>query len=398
MGLGAAIMMPSTLSIVTNLYRDPKERTKAIAAWSSMFGIGIGLGPIIGGALLAQFAWSSVFYLNIPIVAVALVGTCVFVPESCDKNGPKPNIVNSVLFTSGLATFVFAIINAGEYGWLSGIVLASFGVTAVILVAYLLCERRSTNPMLPLRFFKNKAFTGSIIALVLSTFVLNGFLYLLSLYFQSVQGYSALDTGFYMLPLAIFVFIFTLLAVRVESKIGTKLTVTLGLIITGVGLLVFAFTAGINTVYWVALVSFLPLSFGIGLTTSPTTSAIMNSIPPKQAGVGSAMNNTSRQLGAAIGVAVLGAIVNSTYLSKVSASDVISGLSAQTGELIKKSIQSALNAAGQLPDVLAFQVVEYAKQAYTNGVFMAVIASVVLLFVAAVISFVVLPKRVKPQQ
>jgi MFS family permease len=398
MGLGAAIMMPSTLSIVTNLYRDTKERTKAIAIWSSMFGIGIGLGPIIGGALLAQFAWSSVFYLNIPIVAVALVGTCVFVPESCDKNGPKPNIINSILFTTGLAAFVFAIINAGEYGWLSGIVLASFGLTAVILAAYLLCERQSTNPMLPLRFFKNKAFTGSIIALVLSTFVLNGFLYLLSLYFQSVQGYSALDTGFYMLPLAIFVFIFTLLAVRVEGKIGNKLTVTLGLFMTGIGLFVFALTAGISTSYWVALVSFLPLSFGIGLTTSPTTSAIMNSVPPKQAGVGSAMNNTSRQIGAAIGVAILGAIVNSTYLSRVSASDLISGLSAQTGELIKKSIQSALNAAGQLPDMLASHVVEYAKQAYTDGVFMAVIASVVLLFVAAVISFVVLPKRVKSQE
>jgi len=201
-----------------------------------------------------------------------------------------------------------------------------------------------------------------------------------------------------MLPLAILVFIFTLLAVRVEGKIGTKLTVTLGLAMTGIGLLFFALTAGISTAYWVALVSFLPLSFGIGLTTSPTTSAIMNSIPPKQAGVGSAMNNTSRQIGAAIGVAILGAIVNSTYLSKVSASDMISGLSTQAGELVKKSIQSALNAAGQLPNLLASQVVEYAKQAYTDGVFMAVIASVVLLFVAAVISFVVLHKRVKPQE
>jgi EmrB/QacA subfamily drug resistance transporter len=397
-GLGAAIMMPSTLSIITDLYRDPKERTKAIATWSSTFVVGVGLGPIIGGALLAQFSWTSVFYLNLPIVLIGFVGTCLYLYESCDKNGPKPNIVSSALFTGGLAALAFAIISAGEFGWLSLNVLGSFGVTVVVLVAYLLFESRSKNPMLPLYFFKNKAFTGSIIALTLCNFVLMGFTYLLSLYFQSVQGYSALDTSLCLLPLAIFVFVFTMLSVRIEARIGTKLTVSSGLMLIGFGMLIYALTAGVSASYYAVIACFFVLSLGIGLTTSPATSAIMNSIPRNKAGVGSAINNTARQIGATIGVAILGAIVNAAYLSKINSSTVISGLSVQTSEAIRKSIQSALTAAGQLPNTLASQVVEYAKQAYISGIFLAVIASVVLLFVAAVISFVILPKRVKSQE
>jgi EmrB/QacA subfamily drug resistance transporter len=398
-GLGAAIMMPSTLSIITDIFREPNERTKAIAAWASMFSIGAGVGPIIGGALLTQFEWSSIFYLNIPIVIVGLIGSHFFLPESCDKNSPKPNILNSILFTAALVTLVYAIINAGEYGWYCTNVLATFVITAMILSAYILCERRTSNQLLPTYFFKSKSFTGAIIALTLSTFTLMGSLYFLSQYFQSIQGYSALETGLCLLPLSVFSLIFTMLSVRVETKIGTKLTVTLGLVILGCGLLFFAFTAGISTSYLITLVAFLLQAIGMGLIVSPATSALMNSIPANRAGIGSAMNDTSRQIGAAIGVAVLGSIVNSTYLGKINASTIISALPTQISELIQKSLQSALIAVAQLPESTAQLISGLSKQAFLDGIFLAVIAGSLFLFIAAIITVIILPNRtIRPSE
>ena len=392
-GLGAAIMMPSTLSIITDLFREPKERTKAIAVWASMFSIGAGVGPIIGGALLAQFEWSSIFYINIPIILVSLIGSHYFIPESCDVNSPKPNLLNSTLFTAALVTLVYAIINAGEYGWLYTNVLATFVITAILLSAYLWCEHRTSNHLLPTYFFKSKSFTGAIIALTLSTFTLMGSLYFLSQYFQSVQEYSALETGLCLLPLSIFSLIFNILSVGVEAKIGTKLTVTFGLVILGCGLLFFAITAGISTAYLITLVAFLLQAVGMGLVISPATSAIMNSIPPRRAGIGSAMNDTSRQIGAALGVAVLGSIVNSTYLGKINTSTIISALPTQLSGLIQKSLQSALIAVAQLPESTAQIVSDLSKQAFVDGIFIAVIVGALIIFVAAIIIAVILPSR-----
>jgi EmrB/QacA subfamily drug resistance transporter len=394
-GLGAAIMMPSTLSIITDIFREPNERTKAIAAWASMFSIGAGVGPIIGGALLTQFEWSSIFYLNIPIVLVGLIGSHFFLPESCDKNSPKPNILNSILFTAALVTLVYAIINAGEYGWLNTDVLATFVIAATILSAYLWCERRTSNQLLPTYFFKIKSFSGAIIALTLSTFTLMGSLYFLSQYFQSIQGYSALETGLCLLPFSIFSLIFTMLSVRVDAKIGTKLTVTFGLVTLGCGLLFFAITAGISTSYLITLVAFLLQAVGLGLIVSPATSAIMNSIPASRAGIGSAMNDTSRQIGAALGVAVLGSIVNSTYLGKINASTIISALPPQISEQIQKSLQSALIVVAQLPESTAQLIIGLSKQAFLNGIFTAVVLGALILFIAAIITAIILPNRTK---
>jgi MFS family permease len=360
-----------------------------------MFSIGAGVGPIIGGVLLAQFEWSSIFYLNLPIVLVGLIGSHFFLPESCDKNSPKPNILNSILFTAALVTLVYAIINAGEYGWLCTNVLATFVIAALILSAYILCERRTSNQLLPTYFFKSKSFTGAIIALTLSTFTLMGSLYFLSQYFQSVQGYSALETGLCLLPLSIFSLIFTMLSVRVDAKIGTKLTVTFGLVTLGCGLLFFAFTAGISTSYLITLVAFLLQAVGMGLIVSPATSALMNSIPANRAGIGSAMNDTSRQIGAALGVAVLGSIVNSTYLGKINASTIISALPTQISELIQKSLQSALMAVAQLPESTAQVISGLSKQAFLDGIFIAVIAGSLFLFIAAIITAIILPNRTK---
>jgi EmrB/QacA subfamily drug resistance transporter len=400
--LGAAIMMPSTMSILTDIFREPKERAKAIAVWSSVFSIGAGLGPIIAGYLLQCFSWSSVFYLNIPIVIAGLIGSYLYLPESCGNNDAKLNPLSICLSAAGLVALVYAIITAGESGWLSTQVLVSFVAAAVMLAGFVLWERKTVSNLLPLEFFKNMSFTGSAVAVTLSCFALMGSLYFFSIYFQSVQNYTPLETGLCMLPLNVFVFIFTLLSVRVDQKIGTKLTVSLGLVATAFGLLLFGFTASITTPYSISLLVQLLISIGLGLVMSPATNAIMNSIPSSRAGVGSAMNDTTRQIGGALGIAVLGSLVNAVYVLKINASALINTLPQQTGDLIRRSLQSAQIAATQLPENTAAEVLTCAKQSFLDGLYQSVMVGAAILFLAAALTMVLLPKRTKhydaPQQ
>lgn len=394
-GLGAALMMPSTLSILTDVFREPKERSRAIAVWSSVFSIGAGLGPLIGGYLLEYFAWSSVFYLNIPIVVAGLIGAHLFLPESSDKSVPKPNIPSSLLSIGGLAALVYGIISAGELGWLSSNVLACFGVAALLLLAFALWERRCVNPMFPLHFFRNMSFTGSTIAVTLSAFGLMGSLFFFSLYLQSVQGYSPFETGLCMVPMNMLILIITLISPRVDEKIGTKLTISLGLFIMGLGLLVFGLSVGLSTPYTVTLSVLLLLAIGLGLVMSPATNAIMNSIPKSRAGIGSAMNDTTRQIGGALGIAVLGSLINATYLTRIGASETINALPTQIGELIRNGLQSAQAAAIQLPSAIADQVLNFAKQAFLDGLTQSVFAGATIMFLAAIFTLIILPSKVQ---
>ncbi len=394
-GLGAALMMPSTLSILTDVFREPKERSRAIAVWSSVFSIGAGLGPLIGGYLLEYFVWSSVFYLNIPIVVAGLIGAYLFLPESSDKSVPKPNIPSSLFSIGGLAALVYAIISAGELGWLNSNVLASFGVAALLLLGFVLWERRCVNPMFPLHFFKSMSFTGSTIAVTLSAFGLMGSLFFFSLYLQSVQGYSPFETGLCMLPMNMLILIITLISPRVDEKIGTKLTISLGLFIMGLGLLIFGLSVGLSTPYMVTLSVLLLLAIGLGLVMSPATNAIMNSIPKSRAGIGSAMNDTTRQIGGALGIAVLGSLINATYLTRIGASETINALPTQIGELIRNGLQSAQIAVTQLQSAIADQVLNFAKQAFLDGLTQSVFAGATIMFLAAIFTLIILPSKVQ---
>jgi len=388
--LGAAIMMPSTLSILTDIFREPKERAKAIATWSSVFSIGAGFGPLIAGYLLEHFTWTSVFYLNLPIVAAGLIGSYFFLPESCGNNGAKLNYPSIGLSATGLVALVYAIITGGEYSWFSTQVVLCFGVAAVSLLGFVLWERKSQNKMMPLSFFRNMAFTGSIVALTLCSFAMMGSFYFFSQYFQSIQGYTALETGLCMLPLNVLVFIFTFMSVRLDSKIGTKLTVSMGLAAIGFGLLLFSYTASTTTSYAISFVVLFLISIGIGFAMSPATNAIMNSIPASCAGVGSAMNDTTRQIGGALGIAVLGSLMHAAYLAKIDASTPIMALPAEVAALIRNSLQSALTVS-QFP-----AAIDVAKQAFVAGLHESVFIGAVIMFIATVAALVLVPKRTKP--
>ena len=397
LGVGAAIMMPSTLSIITDIFREPNERAKAIASWSSIFSIGAGLGPVIGGYLLTQFSWSSVFYLNIPIVIVGLLGSHLFLPESNGHSEFKLNFPSIALSISGLVYIVYGSITAGQYGWLTTDALIVYAITVVLLSGFVLWERKASTNMFPLEFFKNKSFTGATVALTLSSFALMGTVFFFSIYFQSVQGYSPLEAGLCMIPLNVFVIVFTLFSVKVEQKIGSKIIVSLGLFMLGFGLFLFGYTAGIDTSYSILIAVQFFLAIGLGFVMSPGTNVIMNSIPVSRAGVGSAMNDTTRQIGGALGIAVLGSLVNSVYLAKITASQTINALPEQVSMHVQNSLQAALIAASQLPPSTASEVIFTAKQAFLDGLCEAVLVAALVLFLAAAINLFILRNRAKCQ-
>jgi EmrB/QacA subfamily drug resistance transporter len=413
MGVGGAIIMPATLSLVTATFRDPRERTQAIAIWAAVFGLGIGLGPVIGGALLEHYSWGAVFFVNLPIVVVAIVGDHYAVEESKDERAPRPDIPGVILSITGLFALVYAIIQAGRDGWTSPKVLAAFAAALVLLGTFAWWESRATHPLLPVRFFRNRSFSVANAALVLVMFVLFGTIFFLSQYFQSVQGYTALGTGVRLLPLSAVVVVASALSARLVGRIGIKLTVGFGLLVAAGGMLLMWRVAKVDTGYVRVLSGLCLTGLGLGLTMPSATNSVMGSVPVSKAGVGSAMNDTTRQIGGALGVAVLGSIMNSVYVNQVTpvldpANPLFAGLPAnaralvqqaltkEVADVIKGSIQGAHLVAQRIPvPSLAQALNQEANKAFVAGMTDALAASTLILLSAAALTFALLPARVQ---
>lgn len=396
LGLAGALIMPSTLSILIDVYREGKQRAKAIAIWSSIFSIGAGIGPIIGGLLISAFHWSSVFYLNLPVVVIGIFGCLMYVPESKDARTPKPDFPGVTFSFVGVVSLVYAMILVGEKGWSAPMVWIAFAIAVVFITGFILWEKHSPNPMLPLEFFKNKNFTGANVSLTISAFAMMGCMYLYSQYFQSIEGFTPIKSALCMLPMTPFVFTSTMLSVRVNRRLGTKITMSIGLILSGLSAFLFSQTAGLHINYGIVLLVLFLNGCGIGLTMSPATSAIMNSLPPNRAGIGSAMNDTTRQLGGALGVAILGALMNGIYRSDVGVLASQSGLSGGAMETIRGSVQSAMVAANGLSPELANLVVETSRQAFVNGMKEAFLVASIAMVFSAVMAMIILPTKDKP--
>lgn len=399
LGVGGAIIMPATLSIVTATFTDHKERSRAIGLWAAVFGLGVGLGPVIGGWLLERFHWNSVFFVNLPVVVIALIGGYFFIGESRDEHAPAADIPGVILSITGLFSLIYGIIEAGIEGWTADNVLAAFAIAAVLLISFGVWEAYTKTPMLPVRFFRNMSFTGANTALALATFSLFGSMFFISQYFQSVQGYTALEAGVRTMPMALFLMFASANSARVAERLGLKLAVALGLAISAGGLLYFSVIAQPDTDYLVNLFGLCIIGIGLGMAMPPATDSIMASIPVQKAGVGSAMNDTTRQLGGALGVAVLGTFMNDVYLSKIAALDQLPALAnvpEAAREAISSSIQGAhavaaqLN-AGQLSDLIR----NTANSAFVDGMTQAMLVGAVIMFASALVTIAILPNEVR---
>jgi EmrB/QacA subfamily drug resistance transporter len=394
LGIGGAIIMPATLSIITASFRDEKERSQAIALWAAIFGLGVGLGPVIGGWLLQRFGWNAVFLINLPVVAVALAGGYLFIAESKDTNTHKLDVPGVILSVLGLFALVYGIIEAGVVGWTDPNVLRAFGAAAFLLGAFTWWESRAASAMLPLSFFKNMSFTGANLALVLLMFSMYGAVFFLSQYFQSVQGYSALNAGLLLFPLALLVTVGSALSARVSGRFGIKITVAAGILLAAVGLFAMSQVSTVDAAYVTLFPSFGLFALGLGLAMPPATDSVMGAVPVDKAGVGSAMNDTTRQLGGALGVAVLGTIMNNVYIDQVALLKDKLQLPTEAWNAISSSIQGAHFVANSVQGALVQTIQETANQAFVTGMTDAMRVGALILGLAAVITFVILPSRV----
>lgn len=389
MGASAALIMPSTLSILVNVF-PARERSKAIAIWAATTGAAGAIGPVASGFLLGHFWYGSVFLINVPIIMLALVAGWFLVPRSRDPEQGKLDPLGAVLSIIGISALVYGLIQAPDKGWGSTGTLGAFAIAAVVLALFVAWELRVDEPMLDMRFFRNRAFstgTGGMILVFLAMF---GVMFLVTQYFQLVLGYSPLSSALRMLPMAPIMIIVAPLTPRLSRRFGANRVVAMGMVLVTIGLLMFR-ALDLHTAYLYVLVSFVPLVSGIALTMSPMTAAIMGAVPARRAGAGSAMNDATRELGAALGVAVLGSVAASHYTNGVS--HLVGRLSGADRAAAETSLAGALDTASHLPAAAARALTVGSQEAFIGGIHLAVTVGAILAAVSALIVYRYLPKH-----
>jgi len=398
MGLGGALLMPATLSLITNLFSE-KERPRAIATWAAVSGVGMVLGPIVGGLLLESFSWNAVFLVNLPIVAVGLAGTVLLMPESRDAHPDRLDPVGAVLSIAGLATLVFGIIEAPGAGWTAPETFLRVGVGLGLLVAFGLWELHNTTPMFDIRLFARPGFGPTSFAETVAHFALVGGMFALTQYLQFVWGQRPLQAGLSMLPVAFGVVAGSMAATKLMPRIATKYLIVAGMVGISVSLaLISRLTVDSPYVAFAAVLSFM--SLGMGLAMAPATDAIMGAVGKARAGVGSATNDTTRELGSAMGVAVFGSIVSSGYRDALvprlaSLPGGLAGLPPGIGHAVRDSIGAAVVAVGALPGDTGATVVAAAREAFVSGMSSATLIGAAVVAVGAVIVLMWMPGRAR---
>ena len=390
MGVGAAAIMPTTLSILTNMF--PKhERPKAIAIWAAVAGMGIAVGPISGGFLIEHFAWSSIFLVNLPVVVGCLIAGAMLLPESRDPESPRLDLPGIGLSISSLTAIVWGLIEAPERGWTSPTILGAFAAGAVTIAAFIAWELRAKQPMLDVSVFRNLRFSAASASITFVFFALMGVMYFLTTYLQTVMGYTALEAGVRMVPIAIGLIVASRMSVPLTARLGTKVVVAGGLTVVAFSLGAFTAT-GVETDYlWRVCGALTTMGIGMGLAMAPTTEAIMGSLPKAKAGIGSAMNDVVRELGGTLGVAVLGSVVSTTYASGMD--DATSGLPHAAAEAATDSVGGGHEVAAQIGGGAGARLTALADQSFVDAMTTAASVAAAVALVGALIATAFLPSR-----
>jgi len=390
MGVGAAAIMPATLSILTNVFTVPAERARAIALWSAVSGLGIAIGPTLGGWLLEHFSWGSIFLVNLPIVAVALVAGQLVVPPSADAHPPALDPAGAVLSAAGLVALVYAIIEAPQHGWLSPATLGVGAAGLAVLGSWVVWELRCSHPMVDLRIFANARFSAASFAVTMIFLALFGWLFLFTQQLQFVLGYNTLQAGVRALPFALTIGVTAPQAARLAARLGTKVVVAAGLGIMAGGLAMMA-TSTVHTRYPFLLVASVVVAAGMGLAMAPATESIMGSLPPAQAGVGSAVNDTTRELGGALGVAVMGSVASSVFTSRIG--PALAPVPAAYATQARTSVGAAVTIGRQAPAAVGNLLVHAARGAFVTAADRATLVAVGAAVLGAVVAALFLPAR-----
>jgi EmrB/QacA subfamily drug resistance transporter len=389
MGLGAAFIYPTTLSIITNTFHVPSERARAIGIWAGVAGIGISIGPLLGGLLVETFGWPSVFLINVPVCVVAVLLAHWYVPNSSSPEESPLDPVGAVLSIFALVAVLFAIIEAPEHGWTSGGVVGSFTAGAILLGAFIWWERKNPRPMLDVRIFKNPRFSAASATMTLTQFAMFGSTFLLTQYFQFRLGYSPLESGLMLMPVAIGLMVGAPNAPKLVHRFGTTRVVVTGLCAVSVATAFYASDTLMSS-FTTGFAIRLLYGLGMGFTAAPVTESIMGSLPRARAGVGSAINDTTRQTGGALGVAVLGSIFAFRYHHVI---DATAGVPATVLHHARDSIGRSLQVAQTLGGTAGANLQHAAQQAFVSSMRITFgVAALVVLF-AAVTAAKFLPPR-----
>ncbi len=366
MGIGAAMILPTTLAIITNVF-PREERGKAIGAWAAMNAIGVALGPIVGGLIVDSLDWNWIFLINLPIAAVALTAGWSLIPDSRDLHARKADYPGTVLSCLALAALVFGLIQGDGWGWTHSAVVGSLAASVLLTAAFVLWERHTRHPMLEVGFFRSARFSAGLAGVSLTGLGMIGVVFGLTLYMQLVNGYTALETGIRFLPLALGMFMGAGSADILDKRFGTKSVMALGF---GGLVTVLALTSlwQVDTPYWQIGSLFFGFGFFLGYIVAPATDAVMGALPEAKAGVGSAMNAVSRLVAGSIGVASLVAALNGVYSSSFrDSASTIAGLPQELVEAASDSVGTALAIAEQLPPEAGAAVAQAARQSFMDG-------------------------------
>ncbi|RAY13760.1 MFS transporter [Actinomadura craniellae] len=371
LGVAGATIMPSTLSLIRNVFTDPRERTTAIGIWSGVTGAGVGLGPVVGGALLDHFWWGSVFLINLPIMALVIVAGVVVLPESRNPRPGRFDVPSVPLSIVGMLGVVYAIKESAH----GGVTQAEVGVAALVgavgLALFGWRQTRVAEPLLDVRLFRARAFSGSVGVEMFAMFALVGQSLIFSQYFQLVLGWSPLKAGLAGLPGAVASMAGGMLAATLIGVLGRARTIALGMTFGAVAFSLYTLTS-VDSGYLTLLVAMVPCGFGMGLALTVTGDTVLATVSKERAGAASAVSETAMELGGALGLAVLGSILNAAYREHL---DPPAGLPAAAEPAVRDSIGGALEAAAALPAHLAGEVLRAAQTAYVDGMHLALVCS-----------------------
>ncbi|MDV9171872.1 MFS transporter [Streptomyces sp. W16] len=400
MGLGAAMTFPATLSLLTGVFTSRKERALSIGLWGATAGMAIALGPIAGGFLLEHYSWSSIFYALGPVSLAVIALVAWFVPRSRNPLPHRLDFLGLVLSGGFMGLLVYTVIEAPDRGWASAASLAGFAGAVLLLIAFIVGERRADEPMLNVRLFSDMRFSAASASVTIAFFTLFGFIFLMTQFFQFVRTYSPLSTGVHLLPVAVSVAVGSTLGTRLAVRAGTKAIVTAGLALQAIFYFWVAGDISPTLSYGIIAVQMVVYGLGMGLTSAPATESIMGAVPADQAGVGSAVNDSTRLLGGTLGVAVIGSVYASLYDARLDTA-LPAGLPPALRDLAHQSVGAAFGVSGRLAahgqTATAEAVRQAATGAFDHGLSVGCVVAGVVALAGALLAAVFLPAQ-PPQQ
>ncbi len=389
MGMGGAMMMPATLAVIVNVFEE-KERPKAIAIWAMMAGIGVALGPVLGGALLKYFYWGSVFLVTVPIAGIAIVASLFLVPDSRDPESRPLDIPGSLLSMGAVSALILAVIEGPAWGLTSPQLAITVAAAVILGLGFVLRERQAAYPLLDFALFRLPRFWTGAVAVSLAFFSLVGFIFGFTQYLQFVQGYTPLAAGIRFLPMAGGFMVGAIASEELARRFGTTRVVVAGLgIMTAAMPLVLLW--GMDTSYLVIGSVVGVSALGVGLVFAPAAAAVMGAVDAAKAGVGSAMNDVTQMLAGAFSIAVVGSVMYAIYAAKLG--DAVASLPAAAGEAVRDSIGAAVQVAASLPQEEALALATAAKSAFTDALGLAVLIGAGFSLVGALIVARFMPAR-----